>query len=380
MKKRKIEGILLVVISVIICFGILEIGLRARQFFLYGTAKVPGWLLADKKGTSVWHPFLRSVPRPSTEWEEVESGNRAVVKINSLGFRSPEIQGKKGENTFRIVCLGGSVAYDTRVSMEDSWAFQLQEKLKEAYSVTNIEVVNAGIPGRTSADSLVNLGLRVIPLEPDVVIIMHGVNDQKPNRYPAFQPDYSHWYRYWCQEKKTCLFMKLFNCLIDKSLLASHIRYRLRFLLNPNLKENWRGEPLKRYDTVSERGLDAYRNNLISMIGMCRLHNIKVIIATVGNSLDENGDWNPGMGTRNPLVFYHECLTLEGIRDGFKQYNRINREVARDYGCRLIDIDRSLPKGKLFFQDDVHFTARGSHKVADIITKGLPWEDWLEEK
>ena len=57
-----------------------------------------------------------------------------------------------------------------------------------------VDVVNAGIPGRTSADSLVNIALRVLPIDPDVVIVLHGVNDQKPNRAPGFRDDYSHWY------------------------------------------------------------------------------------------------------------------------------------------------------------------------------------------
>ena len=364
----------LVVAAVIIAFGVAELGVRVRQLLVRGAWSVPGWLRYSHPATSVYHPFLRGVPKPSASHIEVQGEDRAKVKINSLGFRSQEIKLAKPEGTFRIVCVGGSVVYDTRLNLEDAWATRLQEKLGKKFPGRSIEVVNAGIPGRTSADSVVNVALRVLPLSPDVVIVLHGVNDQKPNRYPGFKPDYSHWYPFggggpW---------RRMLNRLADRSLLACHVRYRVNHLRNRNLRENWRGEEMKRHDTVGEAGLRAYRLNLESIIGMCSVQGAKVVIGTVGHSLDENDDWNPGMGTRNPLVYYHEGLTLAGIRHGFREYNRINREVAKERCCVLVDIEKLLPVGKENFKDDVHFTATGALNVAEIFVTQVPGSEMIK--
>jgi lysophospholipase L1-like esterase len=221
---------------------------------------------------------------------------------------------------------------------------------------------------------VVNVALRLLPLRPDAVIVVHGVNDQKPNRYPGFRPDYSHWY-----ERPPSDLQHLAHRLIDQSLLASHLRNRLEPILNPYAGENWRGEHLKRYDTVDGPGLVVYRRNLESIIAMCRMQKCRTIIGTEGQSLDENGDWNPSLGTPNPLIPYHECQTLEGIRDGFQKYNDVNREVAQEHGCPLVDLDKLLTKGKQYYQDDVHFTAAGSEKAAELFLARVPWETWLDE-
>ncbi|MBN2302105.1 MAG: hypothetical protein JXN60_06255 [Lentisphaerae bacterium] len=365
-------GAMCFVVALVLALVLAEISLRARQYVKYGTGRVPGWLHMGEGPIADWHPFLRTVPKAPADWLEVQGNNSAVISINSLGFRSPAISLKKPSGTFRVACVGGSAVYDTRVSMDQTWAVQLQDALQKCFPDRVFEVVNAGIPSRTTADTIVNLALRVLPIDPDVVIVMHGINDQKPNRYPGFKDDYSHWY-----PPPVRAYVNFWHRIIDRSLLGSHIRYRLLFVLNPARKDNWRGEKLKRYDTVEKAGLNAYRRNIESIIGMCRIHGVEVVIATVGHSLKENADWNPGMGTRNPLVYYHECLTFQGIENAFMEYNRINREVAAEQGCVLVDIERLLPEGKEHYQDDVHFNSKGSRLVAELFAREVPWKEWI---
>src|SRR5262249_23752808 len=53
----------------------------------------------------------------------------------------------------------------------------LQEALRKKYPEVSFEVINAGIPGFRSSDSLKNFQHRVLPLEPDLVIYYEANND-----------------------------------------------------------------------------------------------------------------------------------------------------------------------------------------------------------
>ena len=53
----------------------------------------------------------------------------------------------------------------------------LEKILVEKYKYENIEVINAGVPGYTSWETLINFQFRVLDIEPDLIIIYHGTND-----------------------------------------------------------------------------------------------------------------------------------------------------------------------------------------------------------
>ena len=95
---------------------------------------------------------------------------------NSLGFRGGEIESPKPSSVYRIVIIGGSTVYSTGVEdWKRDFARQLQRELKEKYPYVNIEVINAGLAGWTSYENLINLEFKILPLEPDMVIIYEGI-------------------------------------------------------------------------------------------------------------------------------------------------------------------------------------------------------------
>ena len=59
------------------------------------------------------------------------------------------------------------------------------------------EVLNCGVPGYTSIESLVNLELRLLELDPDVVLIYHGINDARMVQGRGWRADYTHVRRSW---------------------------------------------------------------------------------------------------------------------------------------------------------------------------------------
>ena len=57
------------------------------------------------------------------------------------------------------------------------WPHLVTKHLKDAYQNAPIDYVNAAVPGYTVRSSLRNFRERIVPLEPDIVVIYHATND-----------------------------------------------------------------------------------------------------------------------------------------------------------------------------------------------------------
>jgi len=83
----------------------------------------------------------------------------------------------KPAGQFRIVCLGGSTTYTSDVKdYRDSYPYLLEKYLK-AQGYNDVTVVNAGAGSWSSWESLINFQFRVLDLDPDLIIVYHGIND-----------------------------------------------------------------------------------------------------------------------------------------------------------------------------------------------------------
>ena len=100
----------------------------------------------------------------------------AINPVNSLGFRGPEIYSKKS-GTIRIVCLGSSTTYGDGLDYRDTYPAILQHILDERAGKGKYEVINSGQPGLhlTQIASLVKY--EILPLKPDLVILMNINNN-----------------------------------------------------------------------------------------------------------------------------------------------------------------------------------------------------------
>lgn len=101
---------------------------------------------------------------------------RGANRHNSAGYRGEEIVLPKPAGEFRIVCLGGSTTYDEAIEdYRNAYPALLEKELRaRGLSVT---VVNAGFPGWSSRETLLNIALRVRYIEPDLLVLYDGFND-----------------------------------------------------------------------------------------------------------------------------------------------------------------------------------------------------------
>lgn len=105
-------------------------------------------------------------------WLAITYSVAAAPSISSVADRL-----QTGHET-RIVCFGDSITgayYHT--GGQQAWCDMLGRALLKASPRANIEMVNAGISGHTTVNALARIEKDVLSKQPDVVVVMFGMND-----------------------------------------------------------------------------------------------------------------------------------------------------------------------------------------------------------
>ncbi|CAM0012308.1 lipase [Vibrio phage K375] len=113
-------------------------------------------------------------------WRDVVSVdlvNRSrVVRANLESVKRRMLDG----DSVKIVCLGDSITEGAGSTAGNDYPTKLQTKIRTYYRNNNITVVNAGVSSNTSQQMLDRFNSDVVSENPDLVIIMAGMNDLIP--------------------------------------------------------------------------------------------------------------------------------------------------------------------------------------------------------
>ena len=117
------------------------------------------------------------------------------VKTNSLGFReSTEIATPKPKNEIRIFMVGGSTIFGWPHDEERTIPHKIEEliRLRSSRSLASqnktVRVINAGVPWYASWHEASLMFFRILPLEPDWIIVFDGLNDVAQSLLPTWAP------------------------------------------------------------------------------------------------------------------------------------------------------------------------------------------------
>ncbi len=290
---------------------------------------------------------------------------RAREEVNSDGFVGPEWSIARTDGVGRIVCMGAST---TEGGNDDgtagSYPFLLEGEL-ERRSGRDFEVFNAGMSGWTTAEMTVAWFLDLKDLRPDLVVIHEAVNDSEPRMYPNFRNDYSHYRKTW---EMPCA-SPLTRWFVARSQLAAWLflgtdSHFIATLVNQQDVSGEAGFDGERFTNHSE---GAFRRNVLSIGRDARADGATVVLATL--------PFDPHVQEEN----------IPGIRGwivGTLEHNEILRELSREHGFVLVDLEREFrtqqPElvGGSVFLDLVHVTTPGNACKARLIAEVLERE-WL---
>jgi lysophospholipase L1-like esterase len=298
------------------------------------------------------HPYLDTAPREATA--VAAFGKR--LSFNPLGYRSPDRALAKPAGTRRVLCAGGSTTLDLQAADDAStWPWMLEGRLRSA--ARPVEVWNAGFPGWTSLESLISFAIRDVDLDPDVLIVFHGINDLQPAAHRPFDRQYEHGH---AEITEIALGFHLPPLRwFERSVLYEQAR---ALALAP--QDPWRRleEPVREGETlptsISGAGVATFRRNVASLLALARARGIPVLLVTQtlrirAAEAAKDRRWLAGWTRLDPGA---------AVRD-IEAMNAVLRGLGSDQ-VRVADLAASLPLDDRDFADPAHFSASGSAKMA----------------
>ena len=175
----------LVVASIAVALGLLEIGLRVVDAVSGGPRPV---VVVDSP--KALHRQTLAGRRITPDLDVVierhpTSQRRTRVRTNRLGLRGPEAPGRElGE--LRVLVLGDSITFGDYVDEGETYPAALERRLQAAMPARVVRVINGGGPNVGTMDEAMLLADLAPELRPSVVVVGFYLNDsvdQAP--YPA---------------------------------------------------------------------------------------------------------------------------------------------------------------------------------------------------
>jgi hypothetical protein len=341
----------LAVLGLVVAVGAAELILRARGNFRLGHERAIR--LREHNPDS-----LRYLPFSHEHAPEL-SGRLYRLRIDVDGFITPGADHLDPEVT--VVFLGGSTT--ECLHMEDDHRFPCQVgSLLEERTGLAVNSYNGGMAGNHSLHSINALLNKVAPLEPQIVVMMHNINDfvtlLHHGSYHNDSPTRS----------------------VLETIGSYHAFRAVKNLLVPNLYEKvrWlRRKTPDEFEAVRQRSIDRdharmatlFEANLQIFVDSCAALGITPVLMTQQSRFKEVPD--PEVEAETNLHATRNGVDYATFRRLHIMFNDSIRAVGRGNGVEVIDLAALVPQEPEFIYGTVHLNQHGSDLVSAIIADRL---------
>jgi lysophospholipase L1-like esterase len=284
--------------------------------------------------------------------------------INSKGYRGKDFSEKKDYGTIRVVVYGGSAVFDPNMPNGKDWPSQIEVILKQK-GITNIEVINAGIPGHATFDSFGRLFTEGHIFQPDYVILYNAWNDIK----------------YFSYEEPLLRKLKPYDELDD-----FRIRYRSRldrmlcefsqlYVYLRDLYYTWKyhvgNEGIVKesecYREIHELGLNQYRLNVEMFVDLAKnINAVPILVKQARLVSHDNTDEEKSI-----ICYKFQGMQHQTLVNAFEKTDDIIVNVAKSKNVPMADPSKQMTGKGAYFSDHVHLSGAGSKKLAMIMSDYL---------
>ena len=319
------------------------------------------------------HPFAVQEIYPDKVFQEMHLQHRFkekyLVRIDADGFIIPSRKHEHPDAT--IVFLGASTT-ECLFNAENVRFPYFAGELMEKETGLKVNTFNGGRGGNNSLHSINILLNKVVPMAPDVVVMMHNMNDLVILLLEK---------SYWNANPKRSPLTTLKNKIRTRELIGQVLerwipeivfefkrwaakRMRIRGVRNEFKHLHGRQIVVNR-----ERLVKDFQSNLSTVISICNIRGIQPVLMTQASRLTEKPDafvkkW-AAQFQQNYGVAYQE------FKDLFDLFNQTVREIGMVSGVLVIDLSAEIPKISDNMFDLIHYTDPGSGLAASIISREL---------
>ena len=259
-----------------------------------------------------------------------------------------------------LAFIGGSTTECMYVDADKRFPYLISKQLNN--DSRRVNAINAGVSGNDSLNSINAYLNKVVPMKPDIAILMHNINDLSTLLHEASYWNNNDYRSPIIQEDKS---LKTFlKALMPNSF---ELLYRVKSSLSDPVDEFAHGRSqTKTID--AERIYGLFKDNLNIFISISKAKGIQPILMTQANRFTETPD--------QVVVDSFKVLESLGInyiqfKNLFDGMNEQIRQVAIENNIMLIDLAKEIPPSKEYIVDTVHFNNTGSELVAKVITAQL---------
>lgn len=283
------------------------------------------------------------------------------IAINALGLRGPEVPPAKPPGRLRILCLGDSTTFGVwrndvfEIRHDTSYPAELGALLSRR-GHADVEALNAGVMGYTTAHALRLLLSRLQRLSPDVVTIRLGNND---HTLTGLQP----WYL-----SVTTPYELL------RRLPASAFDWRI---VQTGFDAWQRATgPSRTFQRTYKVPIEEFERNLGRLIETARAIGAKPLFLDFPYRPIAQGEWR-GEPLPNPTT---EARNLDELHAIHATYQAVVERVARAHDVPFVETAAALyghPVRTFTDFDNSHPNATGLRVTAEVLFEALDRLGWL---
>lgn len=355
------------IVTTVFTFILLVVGEIYARFFWKGDFIDPG---VDKIRSLEYHDsiFSRNVFPQKKQAVFMRKrnldgtiGDDIVININEKGYRGRIFQVIKPKQTTRIMFYGGSAVFD---ASGGDWPHRTETELRER-GFSEVEVINAGIPGHATYDSLGRFFSEGHTFAPDYVVLYNTWNDIKYFRFEEpllrtqnsssilIDPRLSY---HGSIDRILCGNSKIYLLLRD-------MRLALRHRLGPEGVKP-RGEFRSE---INELALRQFRLNVQMFVDVVRnVGSVPILMTQARLVASENTNIQ-----KKRIGYHYVLLTHDALCEAFDKTDEIIKDVAKKKGVFLIDASKQITGKDYAFEDHIHLTPQGSKELAEMTAQHL---------
>lgn len=307
--------------------------------------------------------FSRTVLKANQDCRDDED----LYHISERGYRGVPFSVKKREGAIRIVFLGGSMVFNVHTTEGKDWPALVGQRLREG-GLTQVEVINAGVPGHASFDSLGRLYAEIWMYEPDYVCICNAWNDIKYFRKLSDETPLLRAIRPYEPKRDPRIYYR--NPVDEVLCKTSQLYMRARqkyYDVTLHAGEEGAIEEGALKTEFNPLGLKQYRMNMRVFADAVRDAGGEPIFITqptlAARSLSKKD--------RKKVQYEMPMLTNDALVDAFEACRGVVLEVAKEKSAPAIDLYPELSGRRELYRDQVHTTPEGNEEIARRVSTSL---------